>query len=112
VKPNNDYKNPISERLYNKAAQRGMSIYELCKKTGHAEGKVAMAKRRENSFSSSRMLYDFAKALGTTTDYLISGKESSLDRDKIIQDLIKEKLDYKEKYDNLKKKVADIMICG
>lgn len=101
-----DFENPISERLYNKATQRGMSIYELCKKTGHSEGKVSMAKRRKNSFGSAKMLYDFAQALGTTSDYLISGNESQLDRDQLIQTLIKEKIQYKDKYEGLKKRVS------
>lgn len=101
-----DFENPISERLYNKATQRGMSIYELCKKTGYAEGKVSMAKRRKNSFGSAKMLYDFSQALGTTSDYLISGKESQLDRDQLIQTLIKEKIEYKNKYEELKKRLG------
>lgn len=100
------FENPISERLYNKASQRGMSIYELCKKTGYAEGKVSMAKRRKNSFGSAKMLYDFSQALGTTSDYLISGKESQLDRDQLVQELIKEKIEYKSKYEELKKRVS------
>lgn len=100
------FENSISERLYNKAAQRGLTIYEICKKTGHAEGKVSMAKRRKNSFGSAKMLYDFAQALGTTSDYLISGKESQLDRDQLVQELIKEKIEYKSKYEELKKRVS------
>lgn len=104
------FENPISERLHNKASQRGLTIYEICKKTGHAEGKVSMAKRRKNSFGSAKMLYDFAQALGTTSDYLISGKESQLDRDQLIQELIKEKIEYKNKYEELKNKVNSILI--
>lgn len=104
------FENSISERLYNKAAQRGLTIYEICKKTGHAEGKVSMAKRRKNSFGSAKMLYDFAQALGTTSDYLISGKESQLDRDQLVQDLIKEKIEYKTKYEDLRKKVNQVLI--
>lgn len=105
-----DFANPISERIYNKVTQRGLSIYELCKRTGHLEGKVSMAKRRKNSFGSAKMLYDFAAELGTTSDYLISGKESPLDRDQLVQDLIKEKIEYKTKYEDLRKKVNSLLI--
>lgn len=110
MKNKSTIQNPISERLLKKISDRGLTVYELAKRTGHAAANVNVAKTRKNSYSTAKMLYDFAQVLGTTTDYLISGKESALDRDKMIQQLIKEKIEYKTKYEDLRKRVGTLLV--
>lgn len=81
-----------------------MSTYELCKRTGTAEGKVSVAKTRKNSFGSAIMLYRFAKELGITADELISGERqiSEQERYRLIE---KDRDEWKQKYENLLKKI-------
>lgn len=94
----------IASRINQLLAEEGISAYEFCKQEN------LLDKRQTFERAITKGNPDEVNPIFINRVY--KGKESSLDRDKIIQDLIKEKLDYKEKYDNLKKKVADIMICG
>lgn len=79
--------NPITERILDELAKQHRSVYELCKACGLHAGSFSNTKHNPNSWKNAAMIVSIGQYLNVSAEYLITGHRSSLESDKIIQDL-------------------------
>ena len=71
--------NEILERIYDLMNERGISGLSLCKAIGISQSTFASWKQH-NRIPSSEYIASIAECLGTSTDYILTGKNGTLER--------------------------------
>lgn len=71
--------NEILERIYNLMNERGVSGLSLCKVIGISQSTFASWKQH-NRIPSSEYIASIAECLGTSTDYILTGNNGTLER--------------------------------
>jgi transcriptional regulator with XRE-family HTH domain len=87
-------KNEIAKRIIALMEEKNLTLYSVGKSSGIWSSTIQNALESENGFRGALNLYEIAKVLNVSIEYLITGKKSdkekTIDENQIIQELKKE----------------------
>lgn len=96
LKANNDFNNEMGKRIIKRRKQLGLSQEQLAELADVSPQMISTAERGSKSILSEN-LYKISKALGVSSDYLLSGEISETHFDKLYKRISQAPAEIQEK---------------